>query len=176
MRCSGCAQVRHREAGFHTLLQALQQRMQLLELHLIEAQKAAGLPISIPAAPAIPPATLGLLSVGFVESTMSDMDLAQLSDMSQTDSLMHCQIKEEFDKVTPSKPEIILKKNLIKSFKKEFTKLFKNSCLKIIKYQQKSTKIFKILLLKNALKSKIIRINLEKSIIFLQKSPKIFQN
>ena len=95
-------QVRHREAGFHTLLQALQQRMQLLELHLIEAQKAAGLPISIPAAPAIPPATLGLLSVGFVESTLSDIDLAQLGDMSHTDSMMHCQIKEEFDKVTTS--------------------------------------------------------------------------
>lgn len=73
--------------------------MQLLELHLIEAQKAAGLPISIPAAPAIPPATLGLLSVGFVESTLSDIDLAQLGDISHTDSLMHCQIKEEFDKV-----------------------------------------------------------------------------
>ena len=89
--------VRHREAGFHTLLQALQHRMQLLELHLIEAQKAAGLPVSIPPAPPVP-ATLGLLSVGFVESTLSDFDLAQL-EISQTDSIMHCQIKEEFDKV-----------------------------------------------------------------------------
>lgn len=90
--------VRHREAGFHTLLQALQHRMQLLELHLVEAQRAAGLPVSIPPPP---PNLGGLLSVGFVDSTFSDnvADLASL-DNSQTDSSsLTAELKEELDKV-----------------------------------------------------------------------------
>ncbi|XP_059351791.1 uncharacterized protein LOC130689486 isoform X2 [Daphnia carinata] len=90
--------VRHREAGFHTLLQALQHRMQLLELHLVEAQRAAGLPVSIPPPP---PNLGGLLSVGFVESTLSDVaDLAVL-DTSQTDSSLAVELKEELDRVIP---------------------------------------------------------------------------
>ena len=89
--------VRHREAGFHTLLQALQHRMQLLELHLVEAQRAAGLPVSIPPPP---PNLGGLLSVGFVESTLSDVaDLAVL-DTSQTDSSLAVELKEELDRVS----------------------------------------------------------------------------
>lgn len=90
--------VRHREAGFHTLLQALQHRMQLLELHLVEAQRAAGLPVSIP-----PPAPNlgGLLSVGFTESTLSDVtDLAALEhQLNSIDSSVASEIKEELDKV-----------------------------------------------------------------------------
>ena len=90
--------VRHREAGFHTLLQALQHRMQLLELHLMEAQRAAGLPVSVPPPP---PNLGGLLSVGFVDSTFNDVaDLASL-DNSQTDSSITVELKEELDKVNP---------------------------------------------------------------------------
>ena len=86
--------VRHREAGFHTLLQALQHRMQLLELHLVVA---AGLPVSIPPPP---PNLGGLLSVGFVESTLSDVaDLAVL-DTSQTDSSLAVELKEELGRVS----------------------------------------------------------------------------
>lgn len=94
--------VRHREAGFHTLLQALQHRMQLLELHLVEAQRAAGLPVSIPPPP---PNLGGLLSVGFAESTLSDVtDLAAALDhhLPSIDSSVASEIKEELDRVLAS--------------------------------------------------------------------------
>ena len=91
--------IRHREAGFHTLLQALQHRMQLLELHLVEAQKAAGLPVAIPPSPVVPQSTLGLLSGAIIEPPgIDDVDLDDLG-ISQSDSLV-TEIKEEFDKVS----------------------------------------------------------------------------
>ncbi|EFX62437.1 hypothetical protein DAPPUDRAFT_336955, partial [Daphnia pulex] len=90
--------VRHREAGFHTLLQALQHRMQLLELHLVEAQRAAGLPVSIPPPP---PNLGGLLSVGFVETSLSDVTDLSILDSSQADSSLAVELKEELDRVIP---------------------------------------------------------------------------
>uniref|UniRef100_A0A0P5TUY7 Neurabin-1 n=1 Tax=Daphnia magna TaxID=35525 RepID=A0A0P5TUY7_9CRUS len=91
--------VRHREAGFHTLLQALQHRMQLLELHLVEAQRAAGLPVSIPPPP---PNLGGFLSVGFVDSSLGDVtDLGAVLDGSQVDSSLAMELKEELDRVIP---------------------------------------------------------------------------
>ena len=94
--------VRHREAGFHTLLQALQHRMQLLELHLVDAQRAAGLPVSIPPPPANLPALAGgLLSVGFADSVhLAGEDLADLSG-STDPSVMSSELKEELDKAIP---------------------------------------------------------------------------
>lgn len=89
--------VRHREAGFHTLLQALQHRMQLLELHLVEAQRAAGLPVSIPPPP---PNLGGLLSVGFVETSLSDVTDLSILDSSQADSSLAVELKEELDRVS----------------------------------------------------------------------------
>jgi hypothetical protein len=91
--------VRHREAGFHTLLQALQHRMQLLELHLVEAQRAAGLPVSIPPPP---PNLGGLLSVGFVETSLSDVTDLSILDSSQADSSLAVELKEELDRVSQS--------------------------------------------------------------------------
>ena len=93
--------VRHREAGFHTLLQALQHRMQLLEVHLVEAQRAAGLPVSIPPPP---PNLGGLLSVGFVESAFGGSDVTDLSilDVSnRADASIASELKEELDKAIP---------------------------------------------------------------------------
>ena len=93
--------VRHREAGFHTLLQALQHRMQLLEVHLVEAQRAAGLPVIIPPPP---PNLGGLLSVGFVESTFNGSDVTDLSALDaslRADSSMAAELKEELDKAIP---------------------------------------------------------------------------
>jgi len=94
--------VRHREAGFHTLLQALQHRMQLLELHLVDAQRAAGLPVSIPP----PPPNLnlgGLLSVGFADSIQPPPlgDLAEQLELGQQSLLDSSELKEELDKAIP---------------------------------------------------------------------------
>lgn len=88
--------VRHREAGFHTLLQALQHRMQLLELHLVEAQRAAGLPVSIPPPP---PNLGGFLSVGFADSSIGDVTDLAILDGSQADSSLAIELKEELDRV-----------------------------------------------------------------------------
>lgn len=88
--------IRHREAGFHSLLQALQHRTQLLELHLVEAQKAAGLPVVIPPGPSIP-STLGFLSAGLIEPSFDDIDLVDIG-LGHSDSIVR-EIKEEFDQV-----------------------------------------------------------------------------
>jgi len=138
--------IRHREAGFHTLLQvigrffhpnstpleghrqtdgllvlplpqssmfwrlclawfmeqALQQRMQLLERHLVEAQTAAGMPVVVPPAPHVPPTTLGLLSAALIEpsAAVDDVDLEELGI--ERDPSLVTEIKEEFDKVSLS--------------------------------------------------------------------------
>jgi hypothetical protein len=71
--------------------------MQLLELHLVEAQRAAGLPVSIPPPP---PNLGGLLSVGFVETSLSDVTDLSILDSSQADSSLAVELKEELDRVS----------------------------------------------------------------------------
>jgi hypothetical protein len=66
---------------------------------LVEAQRAAGLPVSIPPPP---PNLGGLLSVGFVETSLSDVTDLSILDSSQTDSSLAVELKEELDRVSQS--------------------------------------------------------------------------